>query len=353
VSSSSSTVTPTVPREGSLNEVRAAIPASCYERPTRRAAFAVAQGAVLWAVPLTILAVTNASWWSIVLIALAGMGVAGLFVLGHDASHGALFASSTVNKHVARWCMAPSLHNEAAWDLGHNRIHHGYTARVGFDFVWHPSSADEYRAMSPRHRLRHRLEWSCVGAGAYYLRAVWWEKMMRYSPEGKRAVAYRRDNRMLLVRAGSLVAGVVALGLFQGGVTRALWLVISMLVIPFLMFCQVMGWTVYVHHVDPSVKWWPRREWNQFKGQMESTTVLEFPKVIDNLWLHHIFVHTPHHVDMRIPFHQLPAAARAIEAAFPGVVRHERWSLGSYLRATNACKLYDADAMAWTGYPRS
>jgi acyl-lipid omega-6 desaturase (Delta-12 desaturase) len=34
--------------------------------------------------------------------------------------------------------MGPSAHVEAAWDLGHNRIHHGYTTRQGFDFVWHP-----------------------------------------------------------------------------------------------------------------------------------------------------------------------------------------------------------------------
>jgi omega-6 fatty acid desaturase (delta-12 desaturase) len=293
---------------------------------------------------------TDAAWWSVALIALVGMGVAGLFVLGHDASHGALFASPGVNKQVARWCMVPSLHNDAAWDLGHNRIHHGYTARIGFDFVWHPATAEEYAAMSRFHRLRHRLDWSCLGSGTYYLRAVWWEKMVRYRPEGKRADAYRRDNRFLYLVFAAVVVAVTAIGLVQGGPTRALWLILATLVIPFLIFGQVIGWTVYVHHVDPQVKWWPRRDWNQFKGQMESTTVLEFPKLIDALWLHHIFVHTPHHVDMRIPFHQLPAAAAAIEAAFPGVVRHEKWGVRSYLRATKQCKLYDVDAMSWTQY---
>lgn len=353
MSDPASAATATLPREGSLNEVRAAIPASCYERPTRRAALAVTQGAVLWLAPIVLLALTDAAWWSFIPVLLAGLGVAGLFVLGHDASHGALFESSTTNKRVARWCMVPSLHNEAAWDLGHNRIHHGYTTRIGFDFVWHPQSAEEFAAMNRRHRLRHRLEWSCIGSGAYYLRAVWWEKMMRYRPEGKRAAAYHKDNRFMLAVMGVLIAGMATLGVFQGGVTRALWLVGMTLVIPFLLFCGIMGWTVYVHHVDPSVKWWPRREWNQFKGQMESTTILEMPWLIDNLWLHHIFVHTPHHVDMRIPFHQLPAAAKAIEDAFPGVVRHEKGSLRSYLRATKNCKLYDVETMSWTKYPKA
>ena len=340
-------------REGSLNEVREAIPASCYERPTRRAVLAVTQGWMLWLAPALLLVLTDASWWSPIAVILIGLAVAGLFVLGHDASHGALFESAKANKTVARWCMIPSLHNEAAWDLGHNRIHHGFTTRIGFDFVWHPLSAEEFAALSRYHRLRHRLEWSPIGSGAYYFRAVWWEKMVRFTPEGKRGDAYKADNVRLYARFAVLVAALATVGAFQGGVTRALWLVAAVAVLPFLMFCHVIGWTVYVHHVDPAVKWWPRREWNQFKGQMESTTILEMPKLIDVLWFHHIFVHTPHHVDMRIPFHQLPAAARAIEAAFPNVVRHEKWKVSSYFRATRNCKLYDVGQMAWTRYPKA
>lgn len=337
-------------RDGSLNDVRAIIPASCYERPTRRAVLALVQGWLLWLVPVAVLLLTDAAWWSVVPVVFVGLAVAGLFVLGHDASHGALFESSAANKAVARWCMLPSLHNEAAWDLGHNRIHHGFTTRIGFDFVWHPSTPEEFAAMSRFHRLRHRLEWSWLGSGAYYFRSVWWEKMMRYTPEGKRGAAYVKDNRVMFARFAVLVAAMATVGALQGGVFRALWLVAATLIIPFLMFCHVIGWTVYVHHVDPSVKWWPRRDWNQFKGQMESTTILEFPSIIDRLWFHHIFVHTPHHVDMRIPFHQLPAAARAIEQHFPGIVRHERWNPRQYFQATKACKLYDVERMKWVRY---
>ena len=44
---------------------------------------------------------------------------------------------------------------------------------------------------------------------------------------------------------------------------------------------------------------------------VEGTTNLRIPRVF-NFFLHNIFVHVPHHVDARIPFHQLPAAAEAI-----------------------------------------
>ena len=82
---------------------------------------------------------------------------------------------------------------------------------------------------------------------------------------------------------------------------------------------------------------------------MEGTTVLRFPWLV-NLWFHHIFVHVPHHVDPRIPCHQLPAAAAAIEAAFPDTVVDERFRFRRYLRATRNCKLYDLDAGAWRTY---
>jgi omega-6 fatty acid desaturase (delta-12 desaturase) len=68
------------------------------------------------------------------------------------------------------------------------------------------------------------------------------------------------------------------------------------------------------------------------------------------LWFHNIFVHVPHHVDVRIPFHQLPAAANAIEAAYPETVRRIRLSFREFLRSTKNCKLYDFEAGTWLPY---
>jgi omega-6 fatty acid desaturase (delta-12 desaturase) len=125
---------------------------------------------------------------------------------------------------------------------------------------------------------------------------------------------------------------------------------VKLLVVPFLLFAQIIGFTVYVHHVSPEIRWWQRREWSQFKGQMESTTILRIPRLVNRLFMHNIFVHVPHHVDVRIPFHQLPAAARAIDAAFPDTVRSSRLSVRAYLRATRNCKLYDFEHGRWLSY---
>ncbi len=337
-------------RTHSLNDVRAIIPESCYQRSTARAMWALAQAVALYAIPMVGLALTDTWWALLILWPLAGLAVSGLFVLGHDASHGALLDSRRLNRFVAQVCMVPSLHVEAAWDLGHNRIHHGYTTRQGFDFVWHPATVEEYAAMGRFGRLRHRFEWSRFGSGAYFLRTVWWQKMWRFNAPGKRHDAIVRDkitlSAVLLVAFG----GAATLGALTGGWVAAIWVPIKLLVVPLLLFVQVIGWTVYVHHVAPDIRWWPRKEWSQFKGQMESTTIMRIPAVVNRLWFHNIFVHVPHHVDARIPFHQLPVAAAAIASEYPDTVRSNRLSMREYVRDAKSCKLYDFEAGRWLPY---
>jgi acyl-lipid omega-6 desaturase (Delta-12 desaturase) len=340
----------TAARTDSLNDVRAIIPAACYERSARRATWALIKAVTLWILPVTALVFTDRWYFIVPLWLLAGLAVSGLFVLGHDASHGALLSSRRANRVIAQLCMAPSAHVEAAWDLGHNRIHHGYTTREGFDFVWHPLTPAQYRELGAFARMRHRLEWSCIGSGAYFLREVWWEKMWRYNAPGKRRSAIIRDKTVLTFAMVLVVGGVATAGAFMGGWLTAVWLPIKLFVIPFLLFVHIIGWTVYVHHVAPDIRWWPRKEWSQFKGQMESTTILQVPSLVNRLWFHNIFVHVPHHVDARIPFHQLPAAADAIKEHFPHTVRSARLSMREYLRATRVCKLYDFQQGCWLPY---
>jgi omega-6 fatty acid desaturase (delta-12 desaturase) len=343
-------VLPTRPRTESLNDVRAVIPDSCYTRSGTRAWWTLVQAVVLYLAPTVGLALTDQWWAALLLWPLAGLGVAGLFVLGHDASHGALVESRRLNRMIAWACMAPSAHVEAAWDLGHNRIHHGYTTRQGFDFVWHPVTADEYRASSRLARVRHRFEWSWAGAGAYFLRTVWWEKMWRFNPPGKRRGAVVRGKVALGVVLAVVIAATAVVSGVADGWIAAVWMPVKLFVVPFLLFVQIIGWTVYVHHVAPDIRWWSRREWTQFKGQMESTTIVRIPRVVNVLWMHNIFVHVPHHVDTRIRFDQLPRAAAAITAGYPNTVRSSRLSIAAYVRTTRACKLYDFEAGHWLAY---
>ena len=335
---------------GSLKPVLDVIPAEAYENPTWKGLAYVARDAVLYALIVTGLILTNNPFALVALWVASALVVSGLFVIAHDAAHGALFRSKSINRVVGTIAMLPSWHVYEGWVLGHNRIHHGYTVREGFDFVWHPYTPEQFAAMSSLARLRHRIEWSWYGAGAYYLREVWWHKMIVGAPPARWARAVRRDRVIVwtFVAVASVLLGLTGWAM-GGSVLAALWMIVKVLVIPFLAFTFVIASFVHVHHIQPDIKWWRRREWTKWHGQMEGTTVLRARFGL-NFFFHWIMVHVPHHVDMRIPMYNLEKATAAIEEAFPGLIHDEPLRFRDFMTNTRRCRLYDFDEQVWLTY---
>lgn len=328
-----------------LKPVIDVIPDHCYVRSTPRGLLLLGRDLAFYAAAIAGLLLTDSLLLAVPFWLLAGLSVSGLFVLGHDAAHNALFDSARLNAIVGRVAMLPSLHATEAWVFGHNRVHHGHTLRQGMDFVWHPSTHEEFAAMGRPEQLRHRLEWGPFGAGAYYLREVWWNKMVRFPAPTRWRRAMRRDKAIVGVFVGATLVSLIATNGIVG-----LWLFAKVVVVPFLLFCQVIGWVVHVHHIAPEIRWWPRREWNRFRGQVEGTTVLWGPPGWE-IFFHWIMVHLPHHVDMAIPCYRLPEAARAIAEAYPDDVVEQPISTSSYLHNVRACKLHNFETGEWSRYP--
>jgi omega-6 fatty acid desaturase (delta-12 desaturase) len=336
--------------KGSLLPVIDIIPEAAYENPTWKGLAYFARDLVIYAATMTGLILIHNPFATIALWVLSGLVISGLFVIAHDAAHGALFSSKRINRVVGTVAMLPSWHVYEGWVLGHNRIHHNYTVREGFDFVWHPYTAAQYRSMSRFERARHRFEWSWLGSGSYFLREVWWQKMIVGTPPARWAKAIRRDRTFVwsFVGISSVLLGLIG-WMQSGSVLAVVWLPIKVLVIPFLIFGYIIGSFVHVHHVQPSIRWWKRREWTKFRGQMEGTTVLRARFGL-NFFFHWIMVHLPHHVDMRIPMYNLEMATDAIKEAFPGVVHDEPLRFRDFMSNTRQCKLYDFDEGHWITY---
>jgi omega-6 fatty acid desaturase (delta-12 desaturase) len=340
-------------KPGSLRPVIQVVPPEAYDNPTWKGLAYFFRDLAVYGLVIWGLIVVDNPFAVVALWVVAALAVSALFVVAHDAAHGALFTSKRLNSIVGHIAMLPSWHVYEGWVLGHNRVHHNYTVREGFDFVWHPYRPEQYAEMSPFQRLRHRFEWSWLGAGQYYAREVWWHKMMVGKPPKRYAALIRRDRFIVL---GFIVASTVALtwlGWAQTGtVWAAAWLVLKVLVVPFLGFSFVIGSLVHVHHIQPDIKWWKRREWTKFKGQMEGTTILRAPKGLD-FFLHWIMIHIPHHVDMRIPMYNLELAADAIRDAYPDIVHDEPLRFRTFIANTRQCKLYDFDTQEWLTYPQA
>ena len=329
-----------------LKPVIDVIPEQCYQRSLWRGLGLILRDLVMYGLAVWGLVSTDNVLLLVPLWLVAGAATAALFVAGHDAAHEALFDSKRLNAVMARITMLPSLHATEGWVFGHNRVHHGHTLKQGVDFVWHPLTVEQFGELSRFEQLRHRFEWGPLGSGQYYLREIWWNKMVRFPFPKRWAANVRRDK---LIVASFLLA-VLAICLVAGGPAGGFWLFVKVLVLPFLVFSHLIGWVVYVHHISPDIRWWSRRDWNRFRGQVEGTTVLWGPRGFDPLF-HSIMVHLPHHVDMRIPCYRLADAARAIAAEFPDYVDQRPLRLSDYARSVRECKLYDFDAGHWAAYP--
>lgn len=294
---------------------------------------------------------TRPSWtWGIPLAVVQMMFIARLFILGHDACHGALFQSRFWNRLLGRVFFLPSMTPYSLWEFGHNTVHHGFSNLRGRDYVWIPFSPQDWLGLSVWRRRLERLYRRPLGLGAYYFYEIWWKRLFfpqRRSMTSNRT-SYFRDN--VLNAAILVLQAAVVLLIAPSGAGRlgALWLT---LVLPFVLWNYLMGFAIYCHHTHPDIKWFDSRaEWGFYEAQVCSTTHTSFPWGIGWL-LHNIFEHTAHHVDTGIPFYNLRAAQGKLEELCgPDIVRVEVFSPLPFLARVRQCQLYDYENHHWGSF---
>lgn len=289
--------------------------------------------------------------WAKVLCGIgAGFAIGRLFIIGHDACHQSLTAHRRLNKWLGRIAFLPSLTPYSLWEVGHNVVHHGYTNLKGVDFVWAPLTAGEFAALGTGQRLLDRLYRSGWAPGLYYVVEIWWKRM--FFPNHMHMPTRRRvfllDNLLVsafaLLWASALVAAALATG------QPVALLLLTGLAVPFLFWCSMIGFVVYVHHTHTAVSWHEdRTAWAKAQPFVSTTVHLTFPLRVGTL-LHHIMEHTAHHVDMGIPLYRLQQAQARLEALLPQRIVVQPFSWRWYFDTARRCKLYDFSQRCWTDY---
>lgn len=326
------------------------LPQECLRNPTWLGLSYFGRDMAIYAAALFALAWTDDLLLLPLLWLLAALGISALFVVGHDAAHEALFRTPRLCYLVGQAAFLPSLHAYGAWVEGHNRIHHGHTGCRDVDFVWHPLTPEQYDALPRRGRLLHRVEWSAWGAGLYYARAVWWKKMMRAAVPRRRERATRRDRFVVLGFFALLGAGLLYVGYARyGNVAGAAWTWVKVFAIPWLLWNQIVGAVVYLHHTGPDSRWFPRDGWKREDPHVDGTVSYRLPRWLNYFW-HNIFLHVPHHLAPRVPFYHLPEASRALAASGRCAATVRRIRLRDYVAITRTCKVYDFERGLWLNY---
>jgi omega-6 fatty acid desaturase (delta-12 desaturase) len=286
-----------------------------------------------------------------VLAALAcGFVIGRLFVLGHDACHQSFTPNRRLNRWLGRLVFLPSLTPYSLWEVGHNVVHHGYTNLKGFDFVWEPLSLEEYHALPAWRQGLERIYRSGWAPWLYYLVEVWWTRMFFPS---RRAMPTRRnvflwDCALVSVAAVAWIGALVAAAAATG--QSVWWLLTVGFVVPFVFWNGMIGFVVYAHHTHTDIAWYDDKSaWSAAQPFVSTTVHLTFRSFMGSA-LHHIMVHTAHHVDMSVPLYRLKAAQALLEERLPGSIVVQPFSWAWYTDTARRCKLYDYKLRRWTDF---
>lgn len=277
---------------------------------------------------------------------LTWLGIVRLFLIGHDACHGALTDHGWLNRLLGRLAFLPSLTPYSLWHVGHDVVHHGFNNLRGRDFVWEPLSPVDYQQLPRWRRALERLYRSGAGPVPYYFWEIWWKRL--YFPGlsrlRTRRVQFVVDCTLVTAFALAWVAGLATLA---SGFGASPWLAVGLgFVLPFVLWIWTVGLVVYLHHTAPDLPWFDdRRAWLQVAAQATATRYLRLPPVLETL-LHQIMAHPAHHLDGSIPCYRLKAAQRRLMELLPEI-RPVRLTWGYYRQCVRTCKTYDFGAGAW------
>jgi omega-6 fatty acid desaturase (delta-12 desaturase) len=278
---------------------------------------------------------------------LAGATISSLFVIGHDAAHGAYTGSRRMNAVIGRIAFLPALHNYSLWQVQHNRLHHRLPNLRGVN-SWSPLTKAEFDALPAWRRAVERLYRGPLGFAPYYLVERWWkDKFFPRRSRGRRA-AFWLDFALLV----GFLAGFLALLALTGSLLRtgAVEAVLLGFALPYLVWSALMGATTYMQHTHPRVAWFDTlAEWRRLGGQEEVTVHLQVPRWY-GLISHHIMDHPAHHLHPKIPLYRLAAAQQRLNLLLGARAVTQRFSPAYLLSTLARCKLYDYQRHCWLDF---
>lgn len=292
----------------------------------------------------------SALWVKLIGTTLITAGIVRLFLIGHDACHGAYFKNSTLNSIFGRIAFLPSMTPYSLWDVGHNVAHHGFNNLKGRDQVWAPFSKEEFDALPGYRKTLERVYRSGFGWGLYYFLELWWKKMYFATKRqiGATRAKYHWDSALV---TAAMTAWVAVVAVVANQTDQNFWLLLVLAVlVPFALWNVIMGFVVFVHHTHPAIAWFQKRqEWQRCRAYVTSTAHVRFPFGLDRL-MHNIMEHNAHHLNPRIPMFALRRAQAALNVAFRDQYQNYQMNWVSYVECVRKCKLYDYANHAWLDF---
>lgn len=334
------TVTSETPQDvPTTAEVKAAIPAHCFERKLstslRYAAFSIFLTLALGVLALAFIPLTLA--WAPVWLAYAyvnGTVAVGVWVVAHECGHRAFAPTVKVQDAVGYVLHSALLVPYFSWQRSH-AIHHGKTNHLTEGETHVPKRIQTARA-ARAFNARRRFGAKTHGAFTVVSRlGIGWPSYLligatggedrgvtnHFWPTRPFSQALFPDRWKAKVKWSSFGVLVTLAFLAWWAIAGNAWQVLAVYIGPYLV---VNAWLVtytWLQHTDADIPHYGEDEWSFVRGAFCSVdrpygTIADF--------LHHRIgtTHVAHHLDAKIPHYHAAEATVAIKAAFPELYRY-------------------------------
>src|SRR5580704_11145351 len=195
----------------------------------------------------------------------AGVLLAVLFVVGHDACHGSFTSRRWLNSLIGRVVFLPTLTPYSTWELSHNHTHHVYTNLKRRDHVWTPLTKAEYDALPRWRRKLERIYRHPLGLALYYPLEIWRKRL--FFPTGR----YVQPLKPVYI-ADSVACALFFLLVFALVARQGVTAVVFAMAGPFAIWSWLMSWALLAQHTHPDVPWFDdEREWRAAQAQTRAT----------------------------------------------------------------------------------
>lgn len=298
-----------------LQDVKAAIPAECFEPsiPKSLSYFFLDVGIIAG---LYAIAYNLDSWFFFPIFwVMQGTMFWALFVVGHDCGHGSFSKLKWLNNLMGHLSHIPILVPYHGWRISH-RTHHGNTGNLDTDESWYPVSEEKYHQM-PWYEKLFRFYLPLLAYPLYLFKRSPDRQGSHFLPSSP---LFRPSEKGDIVT--SSVLWVMMVG-FLGFLTYQFgWVfLIKYYLAPYLIFVMWLDLVTFLHHTEDDIPWYRGEDWYFLKGAL-STIDRDYGFI--NSIHHNIGTHVAHHIFLNMPHYHLKTATEAIKPL-----------LGDYYRSSN------------------
>ncbi|MCA8901163.1 MAG: fatty acid desaturase [Hyphomonas sp.] len=315
-------------------DLKAAIPERCFRPDTARSFAYLAFDAAVIAGAYWGLSQVSAWYLEAALIFLIGTMLWSVFVIGHDAGHGAFSRSRMVNTLVGLATHGPLLVPYRGWQRSH-AMHHMKTGHFREEEVFRPCRAEEdwlARKVLFRSGIFLLIGWPMYKLG--------FRNLTTYDPVHGSHWLPVSDLYASHVKASwfaSLAANLAFLALYIFLGVKFGWVfALKYIVAPYFIYAAWLTFVTYMQHVAPEVPVYDAQDWTSLKGALATVDRNYGPF---NWLTHHIGdQHLIHHIFPTIPHYRLAEAMRAVEPIVGDWhLKSTRFVLADFVRTLIGC----------------